>query len=185
MRHLEAAARNGRHRASLDVCTELADGTLTYRILHEDGSGFVRKRVLIAALETEANMRRDGGADRAALDPRNYTFSADSEEADGVTRVVLHPLRKETALIDGAIFLESDGNLLRVEGTLAKSPSFWTRRVQVVRRYARIGSVRVPVSMESTADVRIVGISSFSMTYDYLAINGVPLISSPECFPGT
>jgi hypothetical protein len=30
----------------------------------------------------------------------------------------------------------------------------------------------MPVSIESTADVRIVGMSTFSMTYDYEMING-------------
>jgi len=59
-----------------------------------------------------------------------------------------------------------------VEGLLVKRPSFWTRRVEVVRRYARVGGVRLPVSMESTAQVLVVGTSTFSMTYEYESING-------------
>jgi hypothetical protein len=44
--------------------------------------------------------------------------------------------------------------------------------VRVVREYDRVGGVHVPVSMTSTADVLIVGASTFSMTYRYAEING-------------
>ena len=49
------------------------------------------------------------------------------------------------------------GDLLRVEGKLSKNPSFWTSLVNIVRRYARIGGVRVPVATETTAKVKFVG----------------------------
>jgi hypothetical protein len=62
-----------------------------------------------------------------------------------------------------------------VEGELSKRPSIWTRRVHVVREYDRVGGVHVPVSMKSTADVLIVGTSSFSMDYKYAEINGKPV----------
>lgn len=73
-----------------------------------------------------------------------------------------------------------EGDLVRVEGTLASRPSFWTRRVEVVRRYGRVGGVRVPVALESIADVRIVGRSTFRMTYHYLSVNGLVLDAGPE-----
>ena len=62
--------------------------------------------------------------------------------------------------------------MLQVEGTLVKRPSFWTRRVDVVRRYARVSGVRVPIEMRSTADVLIAGKSTFTMSYNYEMING-------------
>ena len=52
------------------------------------------------------------------------------------------------------------------------APSFWTRRVEIVRRYERIAGVRVPVSIESVASVLIAGRSTFKMTYQYETING-------------
>ena len=172
-RHLEASSRNGSMLGALDACTELTGNAFRYRIIHEEGSGQIRKRVLYAALEAEARMRQNGDVRRSSLDPVNYTFSDDPEEADGLMRVQVHPRRKDVTLIDGAIFVLPEGDLVRVEGVLAKRPSFWTRRVEVVRRYARVAGVRVPVSMESTADVLIFGKSSFTMTYQYLAVNGV------------
>jgi hypothetical protein len=64
---------------------------------------------------------------------------------------------------------------VRIEGALAKNPSFWTRRVEVVRRYERIAGVRVPVWMQSTASIRIAGKSTLTTTYQYLSINGQPV----------
>jgi hypothetical protein len=76
-----------------------------------------------------------------------------------------------------------EADLVRVEGVLSKRPSFWTRRVEVVRRYGRIGGVRVPVAMESTASVLIFGRSTFTMTYDYLTVNGISLTSDSTACP--
>jgi len=76
-------------------------------------------------------------------------------------------------LVEGAIFVQpSDGELSRIEGRLSKTPSFWTRRVDVVRRYQRMAGVRVPVEIESVAHVLIAGRSTFKMTYEYQTING-------------
>ena len=131
----------------------------------------MRKRALIAALDGEVKARKEP-VSRAALDPSNYEFAPEIIE-DGVLRVGLTPKRKDTLLIQGAMFLSPDeADLLRLEGRLVKPPSFWTRQVTVVRRYARTSGVRVPVSMESTAKVLVVGTSTFSMSYRYRAING-------------
>jgi hypothetical protein len=167
-RHLEASTRHGAMRGWVDACTELDRDEFRYEVVAEGGSPVITRRVLIPALEAERHAHQKGEADRAALDRRNYEFSDAGEESGGLVRVRVRPLRKDRMLVDGAIVLTSDdGDLVRVEGLLARRPSFWTRRVSVVRRYARIGGVRLPVSMESTAEVLIVGTSSFSMTYDY------------------
>jgi hypothetical protein len=87
--------------------------------------------------------------------------------------VGITPRRKDVLLVEGAIFVEPDeGDLRRIEGTLSKTPSFWTRRVEIVRRYEKIGGVRVPVSVESIATILIAGRSTFKMTYEYEIING-------------
>ena len=99
-------------------------------------------------------------------------------------RIDIRPRRNDTLLIDGSILLtEEQSDLVRIEGRLVKRPSFWTRRVHVVRQYARVGGVRVPVSMESTADVLIVGRSTFSMRYEYQTINASPAGRDGSGFP--
>ena len=158
----------------IDACTTLEGADMRYWIVAQGGSGSVRKRALIAALDGEVKARKEPMS-RAALDPSNYEFAPEIIE-DGVLRVGLTPKRKDTLLIQGAMFLSPDeADLLRLEGRLVKPPSFWTRQVTVVRRYARTSGVRVPVSIESTAKVLIVGASTFAMTYRYLLINGQPV----------
>lgn len=174
-RRLTAATRGGSMTAWLDACTYLDGSGMRYRILGEGGSGAVRKRALVAALDGEVKARREGESGRAALVSANYEFSPEPSDA-GQTRVRLKPRRKDGMLVDGAMVLTSDtAELLSVEGRLVKAPSFWTRKVDVVRRYARMQGVRVPVSMESTAQILILGMSTFSMSYDYASVNGDPV----------
>lgn len=180
-RTLEAETRGGRMRARLTAWTSLDPVSgFQYSIVEESGSGLVRQKVLRAALEAERTLKKVDEAARGALTADNYTFGAGEAADDGLTRVDIRPRRRDTMLIKGSILLtESDGDLARVEGLLVKRPSFWTREVQVVRRYARIDGVRVPVSMESTARVLITGRSTFSMSYEYEYINGVSVGRSP------
>ena len=182
LRHLVATTRGGSMSGWVDACTALDGGEMRYWIIGEGGSGAVRKRALIAALDGEINARKEN-VTRAALDSSNYEFAPEIAE-DGLLRVGLTPRRKETMLIEGAMFLSpEDADLVRLEGRLVKPPSFWTRQVNVVRRYARTGGVRVPMSMESTAKVLIVGTSTFAMTYRYLSINSEPVTQEPGSTP--
>jgi hypothetical protein len=44
--------------------------------------------------------------------------------------------------------------------------------VNIVRRYARIGGVRVPVATESTAKLKFAGTSQLEVSYEYESVNG-------------
>jgi hypothetical protein len=91
-------------------------------------------------------------------------------------RLRIIPLRKDRMLVDGTVtVLSTDGELVRIEGRLAKTPSWWTNRVDIVRRYGRVEGVHVPLSIESTANLKIAGDSVFAMTYEYEMVNGKPV----------
>jgi hypothetical protein len=174
-RHLVATTGGGTMSGWIDACTFLEGSRMRYAILAQGGSGAVRKRALIAALDGEVKARRDGDPGRASLLPANYEFTP-ADPSGEVLRIKLTPKRKDSMLIDGSMTLARDGGeFLSVEGRLVKSPSFWTRQVHVTRRYARIAGVRVPVSMQSEAKVLVVGASTFEMSYSYLTINGAPV----------
>jgi hypothetical protein len=177
-RTLEAETRGGQMRARLTAWTSLdpVQG-FQYSVVDETGSSIVRQKVLRAALEGERLLRANGEIERGALTPSNYEFSTGSEAEENLIRIGIHPKRHDTMLIEGSILLtDPDGDLARIEGSLIKRPSIWTREVHVVRRYERINGIRVPVSMQSTARVVIVGRSTFSMVYEYASINGVPVM---------
>jgi hypothetical protein len=164
-RTLEAETRGGQMRARLTAWTSLdpVQG-FQYSIVDESGSSIVRQKVLRAALEGERFLRANGEVEKGALTPSNYEFSGGSQAEENLIRIGIHPKRHDTMLIEGSILLtDPDGDLARIEGSLIKRPSIWTREVHVVRRYERINGIRVPVSMQSTARVVIVGHSTFSM----------------------
>ena len=175
LRHMEA--RNGTFGASawMDVWTEADNaGGFRYQIVAEGGSDYIRRRVFLAALDAEQKMWREGEPKRAQLNPSNYMFADNGVAGEGLASLAITPKRKDILLVDGWLFVKrEDGDLVRIEGQLSKNPSFWTRRVQIVRRYGRVGGAHVPLEIESVAQVLIAGRSTFRMTYDYETINGV------------
>jgi hypothetical protein len=172
LRHLDARSE---HFAPgwMDVWTEADSAGFRYRIAAEGGSDSVRSRVFRAMLETERKSWASGEPDRAGVTPVNYTFEDRGAQADGLASLGVTPRRKDMLLVDGAIFLKpDDGDLVRMEGQLSKAPSFWTRKVQIVRRYQRFAGVRMPVALESVANVLIAGRATLTMTYEYESVNG-------------
>jgi hypothetical protein len=174
------SARAGSREATLVAMTSVdANGEFSYQIISEEGSGIIRSKVLHAALDAEQKAKSRAQASRAAVTSENYTFEAAVATGDGCERIRIKPRRNEAMMIDGSIFLQAiDGDLLRVEGTLVKRPSFWVRRVEIDRKYARIEGTRVPVFMSSVADVLFVGKSTFDMRYEYESINGLPVANA-------
>ena len=174
-RRMHAASDKGSHEAWMEAWTELKDGRFSYQIVTERGSDMVRGKVLKAMLEREEELVNSGNTDKGELNSDNYEFSEAARSSDGSHVVEIKPKRKDVLLVDGRAVLNDGGDLVRVEGRLAKNPSFWTSLVNIVRRYARIGGVRVPVATETTAKVKFVGTSQLQVVYDYQSINGRPV----------
>lgn len=174
LRHLEASNAHFGAKGWMDVWTEFDEARgLRYQIVAEGGNSYIRRKVLLAALDGEQKMWSAREPQRASLTPDNYSFEEAQPVPEGLHSVAIKPRRKDVLLVEGSIFLEpDDGELRRIEGKLSKPPSFWTRRVEIVRRYDRMAGVRVPISIESVAHVLIAGRSTFSMTYEYETVNG-------------
>jgi hypothetical protein len=180
LRHLDARNDHFDKSAWMDVWTEGNASGFTYEIVAEEGSDYIRSHVFREALELERRAWKSGAPDRGGLTPTNYVFAAGSDQPDGLTTLTLKPKRRDILLVEGAMFLNpEDGELVRVEGRLAKTPSFWTKRVEIVRWFQRIGGVRMPVALESVADLKVAGDSTFKMTYEYESING-QRVGAPE-----
>jgi hypothetical protein len=175
LRHLEASG--GGQRGWLDARTHFAPDTgMQYEVTAEGGSGYIRSRVLRPLLQQEQELIAAGRTGSVALDVSNYQFSLAGETADGLVRVAMRPLRRDRALIAGELVLAAHtGELLRVNGRLAKNPSFWTKRVDVARVYASINGVVMPVTLDSAAELRLFGRSSLRMAYDYTEVDHRPV----------
>jgi len=180
-RHLEASSRGGKMKAQLDAQTTLLpDGAFSFEVLNESGSNLLRQRILRAALLEEQDNHNSAKLADSDFTRENYDFLVQESTRDGdLVRISLAPRRKSQLLIDGAAFVRrDDADLVRIQGVLSKRPSFWTRKVEITRHYARIDGVRVPIEVRLDADVLLVGDSAFDMTYQYLAINGRPIATN-------
>ena len=175
LRRMHASTEKAKHEAWLDAWTEVKDGRFSYEIVSERGSETVRGKVLRSMLEREQELVNSGNTDKGDITPANYEFTEGGRDSDGSRVVQMKPKRSDVLLVEGHAVLDDGGDLVRVEGRLAKNPSFWTSLVNIVRRYARIGGVRVPVATETTAKVKFVGAAQLQVLYDYESINGRPV----------
>jgi hypothetical protein len=169
---MHAYSEDQKHEAWMDAWTELKDRQFSYQVVSERGSEAIRGRVLKAVLEREQEFVNRGDPGRADLTAANYEFTDAGFDENGARVVQLKPRRQDVMLVDGKAVLSDSGDLLRVEGRLSKNPSFWTSLVNIVRRYARVSGVRVPVASETTAHVKFVGTAQLDVVYDYQTVNG-------------
>jgi hypothetical protein len=185
-RRMHARSEHFGQEAWLEAWTELDDRGFRYTIVSETGSEYIRNRVLKGVLKREQELVAGGDCRRSELTPDNYEFQ-DAQQGDGERYVTLKPKRKDVLLVDGRMVFSHDGSeLLRVEGRLAKNPSFWTSLVNIIRHYARLDGVRVPVATESTAKVKFAGVAYLDVRYEYETINGRPVsVEARRALPAT
>lgn len=173
LRHMEAKCEHFVSAAAMDVWTEVdANGKMRYQIVNESGSDYIRSKVFRGVLEGEQKAVNSGEPGKVGITSENYAFDHLGNDS-GLMAVGIKPRRKDVLLVDGSIRIRpDDGELVRIEGRLSKMPSFWVRRVEIVRQYKRVSGVSMPVALQSVANLLLAGRSTFSMTYDYETIDG-------------
>jgi hypothetical protein len=183
-RRMHARSEHFGQEAWLEAWTEMDAAGFRYTITSESGSDYIRTKVLKTVLKREQELVAEGDCERSELTAENYDFT-DTVQGDGERYVTIKPKRKDVLLVDGRMVLSADGReLLRVEGRLSKNPSFWTSLVNIIRHYARVDGVRVPIATESTAKVKFAGVSSLDVRYEYETINGRPVsVASRQLIP--
>ena len=181
-RRLEASSVRLQESAWMEAITSF-DPTrgFSYSIVAQGGSERIRGRVLKAVLDGEQQNSTHTEWRKANLSRANYEFDFGGHAGDGMLKMQLTPRRRDSRLVLGSALLTAkSGNLVRVEGRLSKSPSIWVKWVNISRTYSPIAGAMMPVAIESTADVRIAGIATFAMTYDYQMVDGQAVNSKPE-----
>jgi hypothetical protein len=175
VRHLVADNPKFKMHGSMDALTEMTpDGRFTFTVIREEGAEYIRNKVFRSLLANEQKLFATQDPTRSALTEKNYQLAAAEVGEEGLVKLLAKPKRRDVTLVDGALFVTpGDADLVRVEGRLAKNPSFWTTRVDLVRQYDRIAGLRVPVRLDTTAQVRLAGTSTLSVTYEYEMVNGV------------
>ena len=178
-RRLEADNPKSGRQGWMEVRTTLGnDGLLSVEVLSEGGSDYIRNKVLRAALQREQDLIAKRVKEHESSAPDVTSCGEPQPDESGLLRVAIgNTGRKDDGIVIGHMFLQpATGDLVRVAGRLSKNPSFWISQVDVEWNYARIGKDNVlPVSLYSTAKVKMFGVSTFRMTYDYLSVDGQPV----------
>ena len=175
-RRMHARNEKFNQEAWIDAWTEMDGAAFKYEITGERGSEYIRNRILKAILTREQDLVMRGESARAEISAENYLFAEPESQDTAFRYVLLKARRKDMLLVNGRMVLNPQGTeLLRVEGTLAKNPSFWTSTVNIVREFAMLDGVRVPVSTATTAKLKFAGQAQMDVQYEYETVNGRPV----------
>lgn len=127
--------------------------------------------------ETQPNERQLRGA---AVTRDNYDFSYLGQAAvDGhpCFRLGLEPKRREKDLVVGeALVDQRTFQVRRIEGDMAKTPSWWLKKVHVTMAFSNVQGAWLETNMEAVADVRVFGPHTLSsQLVDYRSADVVAL----------
>jgi hypothetical protein len=138
--------------------TFLPPSTKTFRIVNAEGSGR-GEAVVKHMLENEAEMAKD--VRNIEVSRNNYSFRLDSvQQMDGRRCYVLamSPKRRDHGLLDGKAWVDAETyRVMQVEGTPAKSPSWWLHKTYVTMSFGELNGLWLPVRTQGIAEVRLFG----------------------------
>jgi len=139
----------------------IAPRTLLFTPVRFVGDGFVKSNVIARLLQAEVDHVSKGESAQTAITAANYKFSYKGlEQIDDRPVHVFHvkPRAKRPGLFKGRIYLDSStGSLRRAEGTLAKTQSFFIKKIEFVQDYADLEGYTLPVHARSVAETRVLG----------------------------
>lgn len=157
-----------------------APHTLQFTGLHYSGDGFVKTNVITRLLQSEVeHVKQDDNAS-TAISHENYKFSyKGTSEVNGRLAHVyqLKPRKKRAGLFKGRLYLDAHtGSLIRAEGSVVKSPSFFVKKIEFVQDYEDIGNFTFPTHIHSNALARVIGrtvVDIFHRDYQPVPVPGV------------
>lgn len=159
---IEAELTDSSQKAEFELKQHYAaPGILEFTPVRSSGDSFVKSNVIARLLQSEVEHVQKHEQWKTAIDSANYKFSykgVDQLNGTAVHVYEVKPRHKRVGLFKGRIYVDaSDGTLLRAKGRIAKSPSFFIKRIDFVQDYATIDGFTVPVHLHSEAQTRIVG----------------------------
>jgi hypothetical protein len=150
-------------KADSDVVAEVEfrpPANKDYRIQESSGSNR-GQQVVRRVLDHEMEATSKGNQGKATINRDNYDFNYMGEvvlDGQPCYRLGLKPKRKENELITGEAWVDKSSFLIRqIEGEVAKTPSWWLKKLHVKLVFGYIEGTWLQTDMEAVADVRIVG----------------------------
>jgi hypothetical protein len=154
----------------------------TYAIHKRVGSGR-GEDVVRRILERESYMA--AGSSGATVDDNNYSFGYLGEatlEGSPCYVLSLNPKRSEVQLVRGKAWVDQHSfRIRRIEGRMAKNPSWLLKKVDLKLDFADIEGTWLQTNMEAVADVRFIGSQTLkSETVDARIGNLITQKTQPE-----
>ena len=153
-----------------------APTTETFTSTSGKGSGFIRNHVFLRIMKDEEHRVRANKNPDSLITPENYTLKVIGEAKIGdsdCSVISAVPKRKEMDLFEGTIWVDNqDYAIVKIAGHLAKSPSFWIKRVDFVRDYQKIDGFWLLSREEAASLVRIFGKETLTVDYRDYNVNG-------------
>jgi hypothetical protein len=152
-----------------------APHTLLFKPIRFVGDKFVKSNIIARLLQSEVDHVEKDNVMATAISPANYKFSSKGRaEVQGRPVYVyqVKPQQKRVGLFKGRMYLDQHtGSLVRVEGSIVKSPSFFVNHIQFVQDYGDFDSFTLPVHIHSEAKARLVGRTIIDITHtNYLPV---------------
>ena len=157
-------------------------GNENYNVQRQSGSSR-GEQVVRRILDHEVEAAKSNQPRTSGVTSDNYDFAYIGETVlDGQPCYLLglKPKRKEKDLISGEAWVDKHSLLVRhIEGELAKSPSWWLKKVRVKLAFGDVEGTWLQTNMEAVADVRILGPHTLtSRILDYRGTDVVALKTS-------
>ena len=147
-----------------------APSTLAFKTIGFVGDGFVKSNVIFRLLQSESDhVKKDYPGD-TAISTANYKFTyKGTEQVDGrLTHVFqVKPRHNRAGLFRGKVYIDVySAAMVRAEGRIAKSPSFFIKKIDFVQDYAQIGDFNLISHVHSVAETRLVGPVIVDISHD-------------------
>jgi hypothetical protein len=153
-------------------------GMITYKALGFSGDNMIKSQVIARYLDGESQTR-DIGITRA-----NYKFKYKGQvERDGRKLYVLQvtPRKRVVGLFRGELWLDAETAMpVREAGRFVKSPSVFLKKIDFVRDYQMKDGIAVPIHVESSADVRVLGRAELRIDYSNISRQDLAEDAAPD-----
>jgi outer membrane lipoprotein-sorting protein len=143
----------------------------SYIIASQSGSQIIRSLVLGSILDNEKRLNQPGIREGAWFTSANYemklkpggTLPLNGRDCNVLT---LTPRRKTPYLIEGTLWVDStNGSIVQVQGTAAKSSSLLTGPTQVIRQYANVSGFSQAIHARAVSNSSMFGQTIVKIDY--------------------
>ena len=182
---IDAELPDSSQKAEFELKQHYAAPTvLEFAPLRSSGDSFVKSNVIVRLLQSEVDHVHRREQSQTAVSSANYKFNYKGSSLINGAPVYVYevkPHKKRVGLFKGKIYLDAaSGELVRAQGRIVKSPSFFIKKIDFIQDYAHVNGFTLPLHLHSEAQTRIIGKAVIDITNRDYQIEPMPVHSVVE-----